>query len=264
MQRFLRIGRPRQLHTASPLFAGHSKWQNIKHRKARQDASRSTQNTKIANMIYMAAKDGGGTDPALNVRLATLMENAAKMSIPKKVIEGAIARASKAAGNPAENAVSISYEGVGPGGIALIVETLTENKNRTAQQVRAAFLKFQGALSPTAYLFQRRGWIELPGNLDFDEVFEQCAELDGIDDIVEEEDGDSKTITLFIDPSKLSSAANRVKELYKISDMGLGYFPDPEQQVEVSDEEIETRLVKLQNELDSLDDVNNIYHNAKL
>lgn len=211
-------------------------------------------------MIYMAAKEGGSTDPALNVRLQTQIEIASRMSVPKKVIEGAIARADNASANSAENAQSIAYEGVGPAGVALIVETLTENKNRTAQQVRAAFLKFQGSLSPTAYLFHRKGWIDLAEGSDFDEIFEKCAEIEGVDDIVEDED----VITLYTDSSRLMAAANEVKKVYKIADMGLGFFPDPEQQISVDDEEVKTRLLKLQNELNGLDDVNNIYHNAKI
>lgn len=250
----------RPLSTSPALLAGHSKWQNIKHRKARQDASRSSQNTKVSNMITVAVKEGGGTDPSLNVRLATLIENATKMSIPKKVIEAAISRGAGASNSSGANSQAITYEGVGPGGVAFIVETLTENKNRTAQQVRAAFLKFKGSLSPCSFLFQRRGWIELStSGTPFDEVFEKCLEYDGVEDITEE-DGNAMVYT---EPADLSAVADQLKSVYKISDMGMAYIPDKDQAVSVTDPDVLTRLRKLENELDDLEDVNEVYSNCE-
>ncbi|PRT52734.1 putative transcriptional regulatory protein HAH1 [Wickerhamiella sorbophila] len=239
-------------------WAGHSKWQNIKHTKARNDAKRSNTNTKMANMITVAAREGGGTDLALNVRLATMVENALKMSIPKRVIEGAIARASKGAGSAAEESVSITYEGVGPGGVAYVVETLTDNKNRTAQQVRAAFMRFKGSLSPTSFLFQRKGWIQLGEGADFDEVFEKAIDL-GAEDVVEK-DGE---IVLYTETSQLAVVANEIKKDYKIDNMGLSYEPEPDQAVAELDEETQTKHYKLIDALEELDDVNTVYTNYR-
>lgn len=244
--------------TAPRVWAGHSKWQNIKHTKARNDAKRSSTNTKMANMITVAVREGGGPDTSMNVRLATMVENALKMSIPKRVIEGAIARATKGAGGSADESVSITYEGVGPGGVAFIVETLTDNKNRTAQQVRAAFLRFKGSLSPTNFLFQRKGWIQLQEGADFDEVFEKAIEV-GAEDVVEKDDA----IVLFTETSQLAAVANEIKKDYKIDNMGLSYEPDPEQAVEELDEETTTKYYKLIDALEELDDVNNVYTNFR-
>lgn len=251
----------RQFTECAPLSAGHAKWQNIKHRKARQDASRSTMNTKVAHTIYVAAREGGGVDPALNIRLATAIENASKMSVPKKVIEGAIARATKASGNPAENAQSISYEGIGPGGVAYIIEALTENKNRTAQQVRAAFLKYKGSLSPTAFLFKRRGWIDVnPRVTDYHNVFETCLEIESIDDVVQYDD---QSMTLYMDPADLTAAAKLIREKFGIDNMGLAYIPDEEQAIEIQSGELLQKLSKFEEDLGEIEDVNNIYNNLR-
>lgn len=251
----------RQFTSSTLHYAGHAKWQNVMHRKARQDASRSTINTKVANTIYVAAREGGGVDPALNIRLATAIENASKMSVPKKVIEGAVARAAKASGNPAENAQSIAYEGVGPGGVAYIVEALTENKNRTAQQVRAAFLKYKGALSPTAFLFKRRGWIDVNSEVtDYDSVFETCLEIESIDDVVQYGD---RSITIYMDPVDLAVGAKLIREKFGIDNMGLAYVPNGEQAIEIEDDDLLHKLSKFEEDLGKIEDVNNIYHNLR-
>lgn len=251
---------PRRLfQTSSIARAGHSKWQNVKHRKARSDASRSVLNTKVANQLIVASREGGGPDPANNVRLATMIENAQRQSVPKKVIDGAIARASKTASGPGENAQSMTYEGVGPGGVAFIVEALTENKNRTAQQVRAAFQKHRGSLSPTAFMFQRRGFIVLDTD-NFDEVFEKSLDL-GVEDVANKEyDGITK-VTVYTEASDLSKAAEELRKMYKIKDMGLGYDATQPVQLEEFNEDIQSRLQKLWSDLDDLDDVSSVYTN---
>lgn len=253
------FGVRRFFQTSSVRRAGHSKWQNIKHRKARSDASRSVMNTKVANQLIVAAREGGGPDPANNVRLATMIENAQKQSIPKKVIDSAIARASKAASGPGENAQSITYEGVGPGGVAFVVEALTENKNRTAQQIRAAFQKHRGGLSPTLYMFQRRGFITLDTDK-FDEVFEKSLDLH-VEDVSKKDGDDGTSIVVYTATKDLSNVAKELSKLYKIQDMGLGYDAMDPVQLEDFDDEIQGRLQKLWSELDDLDDVNNVHTN---
>lgn len=252
----IRFGR--KFSTTTPIFAGHAKWQNIKHRKERQDASRSAQNTKMAHKIYIAAKEGGSPDPLKNFRLAMIIESATRASVPKKVIEAAVSRAEKSSTNPADNALSMTYEGMGPGGVAFVVEALTDNKNRTAQQIRAMFQKYKGSLSPTLYMFDRKGWIELPKeNITFDNVFDTCADTEGVDDI----DEDETTINIYTDPTMLNSVATDVKKYYKISNMGLTYLPKSGQETQMLSSETLGKLENFIIDLEELDDISEIYSN---
>lgn len=257
----------RQFTTSRVRLAGHAKWQNIKHRKERQDASRSSRFTKIAHQIYIAAREGGSSDPLKNVRLTMAIENASRSSVPKKVIEAAVARAEKSADNLSENALSINYEGVGPGGVAFIVETLTDNKNRTAQQVRALFLKYKGSLSPTSYMFDRRGWLELNigvgvsynTRISVDSVFDNCVDVPGVVDIEAEED--SATVIVYTDASSLNQAATTIGKMYRIVNMGLRHMPKEELRITSLSEDDQVRFQKLATELDALDDVCDLYTN---
>src|SRR5215467_11662347 len=139
-------------------MAGHSQFKNIMHRKGRQDAVRSKMFSKLAREITVAAK-AGLPDPTMNARLRLAIQNAKAQSMPKDNIDRAI---KKAAGNDGENYEEVRYEGYGPGGTAIIVEALTDNRNRTASEVRAAFTKAGGALGETnsvSFLFDRVGEI---------------------------------------------------------------------------------------------------------
>ncbi|WP_017403632.1 YebC/PmpR family DNA-binding transcriptional regulator, partial [Brucella melitensis] len=137
-------------------MAGHSQFKNIMHRKGRQDAVRSKMFSKLAREITVAAKQGL-PDPAMNPRLRLAIQNAKAQSMPKDNIERAI---KKAAGNDGENYDEVRYEGRGPGGVSVIVEALTDNRNRTASNVRAAFTKSGGSLGETgsvSFMFDRVG-----------------------------------------------------------------------------------------------------------
>ncbi|WP_019444501.1 YebC/PmpR family DNA-binding transcriptional regulator, partial [Brucella abortus] len=139
-------------------MAGHSQFKNIMHRKGRQDAVRSKMFSKLAREITVAAKQGL-PDPAMNPRLRLAIQNAKAQSMPKDNIERAI---KKAAGNDGENYDEVRYEGRGPGGVSVIVEALTDNRNRTASNVRAAFTKSGGSLGETgsvSFMFDRVGEI---------------------------------------------------------------------------------------------------------
>lgn len=238
-------------------MAGHSQFKNIMHRKGRQDAVRSKMFSKLAREITVAAK-GGLPDPAMNPRLRLAIQNAKAQSMPKDNIERAI---KKASGGDAENYEEIRYEGYGPGGVALIVEALTDNRNRTASNVRAAFTKSGGALGETgsvAFSFNRVGEIVYkPAAGDADTVMEAAIDA-GAEDVVSDENG-HVVICAFEDIGDVSKAleeklgeAESVKAIWK-----------PQTSTPV-DEEKALSVMKLIDVLDDDDDVQNVYANFEI
>ncbi len=169
-------------------MAGHSKWANIQHRKGRQDAARSKLFSKLAKEITVAAKLGD-PDPDKNPRLRLAVKEARKQSVPKDVIERAIRKAS---GGDADNYEEIRYEGYGPGGVAVIVEAMTDNRNRTASTVRSTFTKHGGNLAETgavSFMFERKGEITYKADVaDADTVMEAAIEA-GAEDVDSSADG---------------------------------------------------------------------------
>ncbi len=169
-------------------MAGHSKWANIQHRKGRQDAARSKLFSKLAKEITVAAKMGD-PDPDKNPRLRLAVKEAKSQSVPKDVIDRAI---KKSQGGDAENYDEIRYEGYGPGGVAVIVEAMTDNKNRTASTVRSTFSKNGGNLGETGsvgFMFDRKGEVSYPAEVgDADTVLMAAIEA-GAEDVESSEDG---------------------------------------------------------------------------
>jgi len=169
-------------------MAGHSKWANIQHRKGRQDAARSKLFSKLAKEITVAAKMGD-PDPDKNPRLRMAVKEAKSSSVPKDVIERAI---KKAMGGEGENYEEIRYEGYGPNGVAVIVEAMTDNRNRTAPTVRSTFGKHGGNLGETgsvAFMFERKGQVSYPADAgDADTVMMAAIEA-GAEDVESGEDG---------------------------------------------------------------------------
>lgn len=169
-------------------MAGHSKWANIQHRKGRQDAARSKLFSKLSKEITVAAKMGD-PDPEKNPRLRLAVKEAKSNSVPKDVIERAI---SKATGGDSENYEEIRYEGYGPSGVAVIVEAMTDNRNRTASNVRSTFGKHGGNLGETgsvSFMFDRKGEIVYAAAAgDVDTVMEAAIEA-GAEDVESSEDG---------------------------------------------------------------------------
>ena len=186
-------------------MAGHSQFKNIMHRKGRQDAAKSKVFSKLAREITVAAKTGM-PDPDMNPRLRLAVQNAKAQSMPKDNIQRAI---NKATGGDEENYEEVRYEGYGPGGVAFIVEALTDNRNRTASNVRAAFTKAGGALGETgsvAFMFERVGEIVYkPEAGDADAVMEAAIEA-GAQDVQSDEDGHT-IICNFEDIGEVSDVA---------------------------------------------------------
>ncbi|MBD0413794.1 YebC/PmpR family DNA-binding transcriptional regulator [Oryzicola mucosus] len=238
-------------------MAGHSQFKNIMHRKGRQDAVRSKMFSKLAREITVAAKQGL-PDPAMNPRLRLAVQNAKAESMPKDNIQRAI---NKASGGDADNYEEVRYEGYGPGGVAVIVEVLTDNRNRSASNVRAAFTKSGGALGETgsvAFMFDRVGEIVYPASVgDADKVMDAAIEA-GADDVQSDEDGHT-IICGFEALGETSKAleaalgeASSVKVIWK-----------PQNSIPV-DEDRAQSLMKLVGTLEDDDDVQNVYANFEI
>jgi YebC/PmpR family DNA-binding regulatory protein len=238
-------------------MAGHSQFKNIMHRKGRQDAVRSKMFSKLAREITVAAKQGL-PDPAMNPRLRLAVQNAKAESMPKDNIQRAI---NKASGGDAENYEEVRYEGYGPGGVAVIVEALTDNRNRSASNVRAAFTKAGGAMGETgsvSFMWDRVGEIHyLPRAGSADKVMDAAIEA-GADDVSSDEDGHT-IICAFENIGDVSKAleaslgeAETVKVIWR-----------PQNNVPV-DEDRAQSLMKLVATLEDDDDVQNVYANFEV
>lgn len=238
-------------------MAGHSKFKNIQHRKGAQDKKRSKVFSKLSKEITVAAKMGGG-DPDGNPRLRLAMQNARALSMPKDNIERAV---KKAEGGDTETYDEIRYEGYGPGGVAIIVEALTDNRNRTASNVRAAFTKFGGSLGETGsvgFMFDRVGEIVFPQEVgDADTVMEAAIEA-GAEDVQSDEDGHT-IICGFEDMNEVSTALS--ESLGDGASVNPTFKPQTGTPVE---EDKAGTLMKLINVLEDDDDVQNVYSNFEI
>ena len=238
-------------------MAGHSQFKNIMHRKGRQDAVKSKLFSKLAREITVAAKLGT-PDQAMNPRLRLAVQAAKAESMPKDNIQRAI---NKASVGDAENYDEVRYEGYGPGGVALIVEALTDNRNRTASNVRAAFTKAGGALGETgsvSFLWDRVGEIYYPAKAgDGDKVMEAAIEA-GADDVQSDEEGHT-----------ILCAFENIGEVSKALETALGEAESvkiiwkPQNNVPV-DEERAQSLMKLVANREDDDDVQNVYANFEV
>ncbi len=236
-------------------MAGHSKWANIRHRKAAQDAKRGKIYTKLAREITVAAREGGG-DPESNPRLRAAIERARKFNMPKENIERAIKRGTgEIAGEAYEE---VTYEGYGPGGVAIIVKCLTDNRNRTASEVRHAFSKHGGNLGTSgcvSYLFERKGVITVSAEK-FDEDTVMMAAIEaGADDVVREDD----KFVVYTEPSTLEDVRKGLIEAgVEVEEAKLDMIPTTTTRVEA---ETAQKVLKLLMALEDLDDVQEVYSN---
>jgi YebC/PmpR family DNA-binding regulatory protein len=236
--------------------SGHSKWSSIKHKKGAADAKRGKLFSKLSRAIIVAAKEGG-PDPAGNLALQNAIEKARSYSMPKDNIERAIARGS-GQDSDAGSFETIVYEGYGAGGIAVMVEALTDNRNRTASEVRHLFAKNDGNLGETggvAWLFERRGVVLVDGSADEDELMLAAAE-GGADDI--ERDGSSWQITSA--PEQLAAVREAVEAAgFSVDSAELTMIPKTT--IEVDDESQAKKILRLVDALEDNDDVQEVYAN---
>jgi YebC/PmpR family DNA-binding regulatory protein len=239
-------------------MAGHSKWANIRHRKGAQDKKRGKIYTKLIREITSAAKLGG-PDPNANPRLRLAMDKARAESMPKDNIERAIARA--AGDLNGEDYAEIRYEGYGPGGAAVMVECVTDNRNRTAADVRHAFSKYGGNLGSdgsVAYLFEQLGVISVPSGEDEDAVIEAAIE-GGATDVLTNDDGSFEILTApadFESVREVLAAAGIEAESAEVT-------MRPSTTAEL-DEDHAGSMVKLLDMLEELDDVQDVHTNADI
>ena len=238
-------------------MAGHSQFKNIMHRKGRQDAVRSKMFSKLAREITVAAKSGT-PDPAMNPRLRLAIQNAKAQSMPKDNIQRAI---NKASGGDSENYEEVRYEGYGPGGVALIVEALTDNRNRTASNVRAAFTKAGGALGETgsvSFMWDRAGEITYPASAgSADKVMDAAIEA-GADDV--ESDEESHTIVCGFE--SVGDVAKSLEDALGEAE-SVKVIWRPQNNIPV-DEDRAQSLMKLVGTLEDDDDVQNVYANFEV
>lgn len=239
-------------------MSGHSKWHNIQATKNKADAKRANIFTKIGREISVAVKMGGA-DPTTNSRLADVIAKARSNNMPNDNIQRSIKKASGEINNV--NYDSITYEGYGPGGVAFIVECLSDNKNRTAGDVRHAFDKHNGSLGTSgsvSFMFERKGVVALEKTDDLteDSVFEIAIEA-GADDVQTEED----SFVVTCEPNALS-AVRKAFEGANITPIEAEVEMVPSNYVTPTESQAET-LTKLVDALEDLDDVQNVYHNGE-
>jgi YebC/PmpR family DNA-binding regulatory protein len=236
--------------------SGHSKWSSIKHRKAAADAKRGQQFTKLARAITVAAREGGG-DPDANPTLATAVQKARDYSMPKDNIQRAIDRGT-GAGSDAQAIERVVYEGYGPGGAALLVEALTDNRNRTSAEVRHAFDKHGGSLGEpgsVSWIFEKRGVVLVDG-----ERYSEDDLLPAIDAGAEDVAHDGDVLKVVSEPSALTGVRAAL-EGAGIEVTSAELAMEPKSVVEVGEENEARALVRLMDALDEHDDVDSVHAN---
>lgn len=239
-------------------MAGHSKWANIRHRKAAQDKKRGKLFTKLIREITVAARLGG-PDPTANPRLRAAIDRALDANMPKENIERAIKRGS--GGLDGAQYEEVRYEGYGPGGVAVMVDCLTDNRNRTVAEVRHTFSKYGGSLGTSgsvAYLFKETGVLNYPAGSDEERLFEVALEA-GADDLVVHDDG---TIEVLMPPENFEQVKRTLIE--------AGLEPESAEITMRAETEVELaldvaqKMIRLLEALEELDDVQKVYSNASI
>lgn len=238
-------------------MSGHSKWNNIKRKKGAADAQRGAAFTKLGREIAVAVKNGG-SDPEGNSRLKDVIAKAKAANMPNDNIQRSIKKASGSVDS--DNYEEITYEGYGPGGIAVMVRTLSDNRNRTAGDVRHVFDKYGGNMGTTgcvSFLFQEQGKIIIDAEVydDEDAVMSDALEA-GADDFATE--GEYYEITTTPD-SYYTVRAGLEKKKYEFIDVSVG--PNPITWTELTDPELADKMDKLIEKMEELDDVQEVYHN---
>lgn len=239
-------------------MSGHSKWSTIKHKKAKVDFQRAIVFQKYSRELIVSARLGG-SDPAGNFRLRTAIEKAKAAGLPNDNIKRAIEKG--AGSGTTNNYEELTYEGYAAGGVAVFVEAMTDNRNRTAGDVRSYFTKYNGSLGATGcvgWMFDQKGIIVFNKDIDFDKLFEAAITLDAED--VTEEDGQYKVIT------GVENFQNVTEGLE-----GTGFLPKmaeltriPKNIIEVTDEKTAGQILKLLDKLEEHDDVQNVYANFEI
>ncbi len=241
-------------------MSGHSKWSTIKHKKAKVDSQRAVVFQKYSRELIVSARLGG-PDPAGNFRLRTAIEKAKAAGLPNDNIKRAIEKGAGA--GAADNYEELIYEGYAAGGVAVVVEAMTDNRNRTAGDIRSFFTKFNGSLGATGcvgWMFDQRGVITFNAdNTDFEKLFEAAISFDALD-VTEEDDGTYKVLTspenfqAVVEGLEAAGFQSESSELSRI----------PQNTVEVTDEQTAKYVMLLLEKLEEHDDVQNVYANCDI
>lgn len=239
-------------------MAGHSKWANIRHRKAAQDAKRGKIFTKLIREIVVAAKEGGG-EPENNPRLRAAIDKALSNNMTRDTVNRAVSRG--AGGEGDDGMETVIYEGYGPGGTAVMVECMTDNRNRTVSGVRHAFSKAGGNLGTDGsvnYLFDKKGVISYAPGLDEDEVMEVALDS-GADDIETAENG---AIDVFTEPHDFGAVKDALDAAgFEAANAEVSLIPSTKAEL---DGDTAPKLLRLIDALEDLDDVQEVYHNGDI
>jgi YebC/PmpR family DNA-binding regulatory protein len=240
--------------------AGHSKWANIKHRKAKVDAQKGAAFAKYSREIIISAKEGG-VDPAGNFKLRTAIEKAKAAGLPNDNIKRAIEKASGGGDDSALEA--INYEGYGPGGVAVLIEALTDNRNRTAGDIRSYFNKYNGNLGETgcvSWMFKEEGLISINRDgLNQDEFFEIVINIGAKDFLAD----DQEVFKIVTSPESLQSICEEIEKAgYIVESAELA--KSPQNIINIEDEDIAKNLLRLLDCIENHDDVRNVYANFEM
>jgi len=241
-------------------MAGHSKWANIKHRKAAQDAKRAKVWTKLIREITVSAREGGG-DASTNPRLRAVMDKALAANMTRDTVDRAVKRGTGEAGG--EQLETLRYEGYGPGGVAVLVECLTDNRVRTVGEVRHAFSKCGGNLGTdgsVAYLFKNSGVIEFGPEVDEDLLVEAALEA-GVDDVLPLEEADGGGWEVLTSPEQYGAVADALAAR-GLTARSSGVTMRPDTWSTLEEIELAEKMLKLTDMLEDLDDVQEVYSNA--
>lgn len=236
-------------------MAGHSKWAQIKRQKGVADQKRGAAFGKLANAITIAARQG--VDPEMNFQLRIAIDKAKAANMPKDNIERAIERVKGAGAGALEE---ITFEAYGPGGTAFLIETATDNRNRTVGEIRAALNKFEGKLAESGavgYLFQKRGQIVL------ENVDTEAAELAAIDAGASDVEADATHVFVFTEPKELQAVRQGLSDA-ELPSQDVGFVYQPISTIPINEPKLAERILKLSEMLDDIDDVTDVHTNADI
>ena len=236
-------------------MSGHSKWSTKKNKKAKVDSQRAVVFQKYSRELIVSARLGGA-DPAGNFRLRTAIEKAKAAGLPNDNIKRAIEKGAGAGAS--DNYEELTYEGYAAGGVAVVVEAMTDNRNRTAGDIRSYFTKYNGSLGATGcvgWMFDQRGVITFSNDVDFEKLFEAAINLDALDVIEDEE-----TYKVLTTPENFQAVVEGLEaEGFKSETAELSRIP--QNTIEVTDEAVAGQVLKLLEKLEEHDDVQNVYAN---
>jgi YebC/PmpR family DNA-binding regulatory protein len=242
-------------------MSGHSHWQTIRRKKESNDAKRGAIFTKVAREIVIAVREGGGGDPETNLRLRMAMDKARSMGMPRDNMDRAIRRGT-GDDKDAEEIVQILYEGYGPNGVAIMIDVLTDNRNRSVAAVRHVLTRAGGSMSDpgaVAWQFERRGSIIVPSSVDFEELFMAAVEAGALDVIDGGDEDPHEVLTAASDLHAVSSALKALDIPVEVAELVFA----PQNEIALGKQD-SVKVLRLIEELEELDDVRRVFSNLEM